>query len=331
MARVATQFRSLVVALAVIGTASAATVTETFSSDPAARGWRTFGEASLFRWNATNQNLEVTWDSSHTNSYFWLPLQTILTRSDTFSLGFDLTLHDIAYGTSSNKPYTFEIAVGLLNFAQAVGPDFNRGNVPSASAPRNILEFDYFPDSGYGATFAQTILTTNRQIYYGQMFPLEMTAGDLFHVDLSFTASNRTLRGSVKKNGGPFATLPNVVLPSTTDFRCDTLAIMSYSDAVQYGNPLYWGSVLAHGVVDNLTVTVPDPAITNVVGTWSNGTWRTSFAARTNWIYSLERSTDLISWTNVTSMTNGSAPVVALVDTNSPGQRAFYRVAATKP
>jgi hypothetical protein len=35
--------------------------------------WRQFGDGSLFQWNATNQHLEVTWDSSRTNSLFYRP------------------------------------------------------------------------------------------------------------------------------------------------------------------------------------------------------------------------------------------------------------------
>src|SRR4051812_43479302 len=69
---------------------NAASVSEDFSADPNTRGWRSFGDASLFHWNATNQNLGVTWDSSGTNSYFWLPLHTIISKSDEFSLTFDL-------------------------------------------------------------------------------------------------------------------------------------------------------------------------------------------------------------------------------------------------
>ena len=46
------------------------TILEDFSSDPATRGWRAVGQTNLFAWNATNQDLEVTWDSSQTNSYF---------------------------------------------------------------------------------------------------------------------------------------------------------------------------------------------------------------------------------------------------------------------
>src|SRR6185503_7725736 len=58
--------------------AHAAIISEDFSSDPRAREWKSFGDTNLFRWNATNQNLEVTWDSSRTNSFFHFPLGTIL-------------------------------------------------------------------------------------------------------------------------------------------------------------------------------------------------------------------------------------------------------------
>ena len=50
----------------------AAVISENFSTNPRARGWKNFGDTNLFRWNATNQNLEVTWDSARTNSFFQL-------------------------------------------------------------------------------------------------------------------------------------------------------------------------------------------------------------------------------------------------------------------
>src|SRR5262245_15678496 len=85
---------------------------EGFASDPLARGWQVFGNSTLFQSNSTNQNVEVTWDSSGTNSYFHRPLGQILTKRDNFSLAFDLQLKDIAIGTSPGKPYTFQFAVG---------------------------------------------------------------------------------------------------------------------------------------------------------------------------------------------------------------------------
>jgi len=48
----------------------AAVISENFSSNPNSREWRKFGNTNLFLWNASNQNLEVTWDSSQSNSYF---------------------------------------------------------------------------------------------------------------------------------------------------------------------------------------------------------------------------------------------------------------------
>ena len=45
----------------------AASLSENFTSDPLARGWRFHGDASLFHWNPTNGTLDVTWDSSRPN------------------------------------------------------------------------------------------------------------------------------------------------------------------------------------------------------------------------------------------------------------------------
>src|SRR2546425_10251972 len=61
-----------------------ASILETFDSNPATRGWHVFGDTNLFAWNAANQNLSVTWDSSRPNSYFYRAVGTILTRSDDF-------------------------------------------------------------------------------------------------------------------------------------------------------------------------------------------------------------------------------------------------------
>jgi hypothetical protein len=309
----------------------AATFTENFSTDPSAR-WKTFGDTSLFRWNSTNQNLEVIWDSSRSNSYFYLPLGTVLARQDDFTLGFDLRMSDITIGTSSNKPYTFQIAIGFLNFTNAIATNFFRGAGQSSFGPKNLVTFDYFPDSGFGATFAPTIVTTNNRILFSDNHPLEMTTGDWFHIAMSFTASNLTLKTTITKNGAAFSTIKDLsIAGSVYDFRCDTLAIMSYSDAVQFGSPQYWGSILAHGTVDNITATVPDPPVMNFSGVRSNTTWRAQFLSRTNWSYVLERTGDFVSWTNASATNSGTAGAITLQDTNAISPRSFYRIKALRP
>src|SRR5207244_2483354 len=113
---------------------------ENFSSDPAANGWKIFGNPNLFHWDATNHNLRVTWDSSQTNSYFHHPLPTILAKDDDFSLAFDLRLDDIVAGPNTNKASTFQIAVALLNLTDAVRTNFFRGSgINETNGPRNSI------------------------------------------------------------------------------------------------------------------------------------------------------------------------------------------------
>ena len=110
------KIRSLALAsLFVVNLVRATTITENFSSDPLQNGWQVFGNANLFQWNSTNQNLEVTWDSTNVNSYFNHPLGYTLTTNDDFSLSFDLRLADIALGADPRKTNTFEIALGFIN------------------------------------------------------------------------------------------------------------------------------------------------------------------------------------------------------------------------
>src|SRR6185436_5117378 len=106
----------------------ATTLVENFSTDPLAHGWAVTGKTNLFHWNATNQNLEVTWDSSQTNSYFCHAFGTRLTKASDFMLGFNLRLNDIAGGVNPGKPFPFQISLGLLQLTQATNGGFIRGS-----------------------------------------------------------------------------------------------------------------------------------------------------------------------------------------------------------
>src|SRR5712691_9004328 len=81
----------------------AKTVSQNFAADPLQNGWQEFGNTNLFHWNSTNQNLEVTWDSRESNSFFYVPLGTSLTRNDDFTLEFDLLIDDIVSGIEPGK------------------------------------------------------------------------------------------------------------------------------------------------------------------------------------------------------------------------------------
>lgn len=308
----------------------AAAITESFAQDPQARGWRIFGDGSLFTWNATNANLEVTWDSSRTNSLFYRSLGTVLTKGDDFSFGFDLRLRDIAIGVDPAKPYTFEIAIGFCRYSSVTNRNFFRGaGVNATYGPRNLVEFDYFPDSGFGATVAPTAVSTNNRIRFSDNHPLELVTNILYGVTMTYTASNQVLRTVMTQNGAPFGAIRDLSLAGFPDFRVDTFAVISYSDALQMP-PQFAGSILAHGTVDNVHWTVPEPPMVELVGTQSIDSFQVRLQGASNWLYRLEATTNMFDWRFVTEQlapTNGPLQL----ETSGLLSRAMYRVIADRP
>lgn len=304
-------------------------IPENFSTDPLRNGWSVFGDASLFQWDSTNQDLRVTWDSSQPNSYFYHPLGTILARDDDFSMAFDLQLTDIGPGPNAGYTNTFEIALGFLNLAQASQTNFLRG--PGVNSP-DLAEFAYFWDSGYGATAYPTFVDTNSSFNWngaGDYAIFALTNGVTYHLVMAYTASNQTATATItnsEQTSGILITQP--LNASFGDFRLDTFSVSSYSDAGQTSFP---GSVLAHGVVDNIVVVVPPPPVQNLTGSFTNGVWQARFDGRPNWIYTLQRTTDFKSWADVSPAASGGTGSLVLPDLAPPRGNAFYRVQASRP
>lgn len=305
----------------------AGTISEPFTSDPATRGWSIFGESNLFQWDSTNQNLRVTWDSSKTNSYFHLPLGTILSREDDFSLSFDLTFEDYASGATSNKPYAAAAAVGLLNLDQATQTNFSRGaGVNPTYGPRNLVEFDFFPSFGsFLPTIAQTIISTNNAWLYNHDNLAELTPGETFRVTMNYTAATLTLTTTVTNNGVQHGDAQVITLNTNFDFRVATFSISSYSDVRDIG------SILAHSTVDNIEITTPPPPVEDFSGGFGDGVWQAQLVGRSNWIYRLEWTTNFASWIAATGSIAGNGGTLFLSDTNPIAGAACYRVRAMKP
>jgi hypothetical protein len=301
----------------------AAVIREDFSTEPTELRWKIFGASSLFRWNTAAQNLEVTWDSSRTNSYFYRSVGTVLAKDDTFSLSFDLQLHEVSVGLRPDRPFTFQLAVGFLNWRDATNLVFQRG---TGTQSPNLVEFDYFPDSGFGATISPAIVSSNRQFIASFSFPLELTPRDFFAVALNYSGTNQTLTTVITRNGQAFGPIKDVILPTSfADFRVDTLAICSYSDAGS------GGSILARGTIDNIVASLPAPPLETISARFLNQQWSVEFTGRSNWLYVLERSSTLVEWSAVASLQSRADGRHILRDENSAAGRAFYRVRAERP
>lgn len=311
-----------------LSVANAATFTEDFSSNPAGNGWQIFGNTNLFYWDNTNQNLRVTWDSSQTNSYFHRPLGTILARDDDFQLSFDLTFEDYAGGVKPGKPYAFPAAIGFLNLDNAMHTNFSRGaGINATYGPRNLVEFTFFPAFDvFLPTIAQIVISTNNTWLYNHENLREMTPGETFRVRMSYSAAMQTLTTTVSNNAAQYGeTQAILVTANNFDFRVATLSISSYSDVRSQD------SILAHGIVDNVLVVTPPPPVVNLSGEFLGASWQMQFISRSNWIYVLERTTNLTTWIAVSATAPGNGFTLMLADTNPPLSHAHYRVRANRP
>jgi len=295
----------------------AAVLQEDFSNDPLVHGWAIFGDTNLFHWNPTNQNLEVTWDSSKANSYFYHPFGTIGTATDSFSLSFDLVLRDV---TNRNA---FELSIGFFNLADATQTNFFRGT--GRDSP-NLVEFAYFPPFDvFLPTISQVIVSTNEMWLYNHDNLLELTAGDLFHVDMVYEGASRRLTTTTLRNGSAYGSPQIITVPANFDFRIGCISVSSYSDANADG------SILAHGTVDNISVTPPPSPVQSLTGGFSNQVWRVQFLSRSNWLYTLERSADFQTWLSASPTQTGNGTNLIVQDMNPQADKAFYRVRAERP
>jgi hypothetical protein len=299
---------------------NASTIVERFTTDPALDGWQVFGDINLFHWDSTNQNLDVTWDSSQTNSYFYHPLGVTLTTNDSFCVQFDLQLNDaVASGTGN------EVAIGLLHLSDATNADFNRANGP---AP-NLFEFDYFPafvfdEEPFSASVNATLLDS--QPFFSGLYEifdnLTLDPAVTYRIVLVHRAGQETITGTVYTNGVVVSTLPLGFGNGTVGaFQLDALSVSCFTDD-GFGD-----SVLAHGTVDNLAVASPLPV--DRINTPAVG--EVQFISDTNWFYTLEQSADLKTWTPAAPAVFGNGTNLVLQATNLPADRAFYRVGASLP
>jgi hypothetical protein len=147
---------------------------------------------------------------------------------------------------------------------------------------------------------------------------------------MAYTAANQTVVSTITNFEQTAGTSMTQLLNTNfADFRLGAVSISSYSDAGQ--DPQYAGSVLAHGTVDNIVVTVPTPPVHDLVGLATNSIGQVQFFGKTNWLYILERTADFRSWTEASGPVSGIDGAMFIADTNAPAPSGFYRVRAYRP
>lgn len=306
---------------------------EDFSEDPlGAGGWQVSGEGSLFSWDEVQGVLDVVWDSSKPNSYFTHPLGTILSRVDDFVLAFDLRLDSIQPGAVEGKPAAFQIALGLGELASIERAGLARGaGIDAELGVRNVMEFDYFPDAGFGATVSPVVVSAENDFAAGFTYPVELPLGGWLTVVMEYSAAEGLLRTKLIQDGKEYYPVDPVSLGAAFgDFRFDSVGVFSYSDAGQ--SPEFpMGSVYAEASLDNFVLELPRLPVEEVSGGVDDGGWSTTVQALPGWEYRLERSVALDSWAVVDSGSVAMGGGLVLRDSAVTERAGFYRVVALKP
>ncbi|MBT7911615.1 MAG: hypothetical protein HN607_13940, partial [Verrucomicrobia bacterium] len=200
---------------------------EDFSVDPLVSSWVVHGDESLFEWNAEAGVLAVTWDSEKPNSSFYRPLGLVLTEADAFAFTFDIALDEVKAGHLDGQPYTFEVTVGLVDIESAKADGFSRG---TGSDSPNLVEWNYFPDTGFGATVSPAIASGKSQFAAGFTFPAELAAGEKYSVRMEYDPGERTLKTFMLENSKAWKGIQSVKLQDDfSGFAVDAFSISSYT------------------------------------------------------------------------------------------------------
>ena len=309
---------------------------EDFSLDPVSEGsWKIHGDPSLFQYNEAEGRLDITWDSSEDNSFFYHPLNQTLNKDQSFSLSFTLQVDQLEIGVDPEKKSTFPIALGLMKLEEGLRSNYFRGSgIHEEYGPRGLVEWSYHADSGFGATVSSGFVSMDNQWSMQNTFPLELTMGAVYEIALHYDAQEQSLTTLMTEDGLSYGPIQNISLDEFygapldgfTDLNVDSIVIASYSDGGQ-ASPEFAGSVLANGWVDNMKLSVGGSHAEVEIRLGDVPT-EVMFDAKKNTSYWLEKTTDFKNWETRGFLFSESNAQQSIKDLGSRDAIGFYRVRA---
>jgi len=291
---------------------------ETFDSDPLTKGWSVHGDKSLFEWDEDSESLRVKWDTERPSSFFYKPLGRVLTESNSFAFTFQITLDSVKAGYLEGKPYTFQVALGLLNISSAIDKNFNRG---TGSDSPNLVEWDYFPDTGFGATVSPAVASDKSEFSAGFTFPAELLIGKTYSIKLIYNSEERVLKTEMLEDGKSWETIQTVEISSDfSGFFVDTFSISNFSAKDSES------SLLAIGTVDEVALVTSD-TLPKLFGVKINGSqWEAKSFLIEPEIWKVESSNDVLNWNRAILDSDSLNYFQYFNDTVTNKEFQFYRL-----
>ena len=291
---------------------------ETFDSDPLTKGWSVHGDKSLFEWDEDSESLRVKWDTERPSSFFYKPLGRVLTESNSFAFTFQITLDSVKAGYLEGKPYTFQVALGLLNISSAIDKNFNRG---TGSDSPNLVEWDYFPDTGFGATVSPAVASDKSEFSAGFTFPAELLIGKTYSIKLIYNSEERVLKTEMLEDGKSWENIQTVEISSDfIGFFVDTFSISNFSAKDSES------SLLAIGIVDEVALVTSD-TLPKLFGVKINGSqWEAKSFLIEPEIWKVESSNDVLNWNRAILDSDSLNYFQYFNDTVTNKEFQFYRL-----
>lgn len=291
---------------------------ETFDSDPLTKGWSVHGDKSLFEWDEDSESLRVKWDTERPSSFFYKPLGRVLTESNSFAFTFQITLDSVKAGYLEGKPYTFQVALGLLNISSAIDKNFNRG---TGSDSPNLVEWDYFPDTGFGATVSPAVASDKSEFSAGFTFPAELLIGKTYSIKLIYNSEERVLKTEMLEDGKSWENIQTVEISSDfSGFFVDTFSISNFSAKDSES------SLLAIGTVDEVALVTSD-TLPKLFGVKINGSqWEAKSFLIEPEIWKVESSNDVLNWNRAILDSDSLNYFQYFNDTVTNKEFQFYRL-----
>ncbi len=291
---------------------------ESFAMDPLAKGWVSYGDESLFEWDAEAGVLEVTWNSEKPNSFFYRPLGQALTEEDSFAFTFQLTLNEAKAGHLDGQPYTFEVAVGLLNLEAAKDSEFMRAT--GTDSP-SLVEWDYFPDTGFGATISPAVASSKSEFSAGFTFPAELAKGKVYTVRMGYDGSTGVLKSEMLEDGKPWKTIAEVKRKNAhAGFSVDAFSISNYTAKGSES------SLFATGTIDEVAIAASRSEPRLVDARLDDGEWSARVFVVDPDDWQLQRSGDLLNWKSLDAIQKPSQFFLRFTDPDPVGRKQFYRI-----
>lgn len=345
--------RSFLILVALSRLASAVSITEDFSTDPANSWSFGIGDNSRTQIVWTGSALNVHYDSSQPTVRFQRPLGVTVADTDDFKLTARFRI-DFLHAPDDQF---MQIAFGLVNTSLTGGD--RTGSLANFYSDDTFhsIEFSYFPnystffDTGptltpvvFGAQIATnadafaniaSIFGSDSDLHDNTNGVTALPTNVTLQATLTYRSATKTLtlavsivNSNILDTGVPPLVLTSSYYDPNFPFRCDALAVMAYRDGFTTTND---PSLIADVQFQDFEFLKPEPPPTAINITGSDVVL--SFPADSNFVYAVQSRADLTtgSWSNIAANITGPG-IATNVDSGAATAPArFYRVGVTFP